>query len=165
LFGTAAAPEEDINVWNAPDGWREEYGELAEGLFAFAQDVFGGQFVVSSAGFEYFNLESAQRRSMGDDLETWAAALLSDWRYWTGFELAEEWQRANAPLARGHRLYARQPFVLGGEYEVDNLWSGRALDAVGYYGFIASQLHALPDGEEVEIQLPNGKSLSGVLKR
>ena len=34
----------DVFDWNREDGWRRGYGESAEGLFFFAEDLFGGQF-------------------------------------------------------------------------------------------------------------------------
>ena len=36
----------DVWDWNSAQGWRAGYGDLADGLFFFAEDVFGGQFAI-----------------------------------------------------------------------------------------------------------------------
>lgn len=165
VYGMDTTDETDLLSWNSPTGWREEFGELANGYFAFAEDVFGGQFCVSTTGFHHFNIESAQVRSMGEDAEGWAANLIERYGYWTGFPLAWEWQENNGPLPRGQRLFPRRPFVLGGDFEVGNLWAGSTDDNVGFYGYVARHVHDVPDGTAVEIELPNGKTLAGTMSR
>jgi hypothetical protein len=166
VFGTETVESnDDIAVWNSATSWRQEFGEVAEGLVFFAQDIFGGQFAASERGFFHFNIESAELKPMGKQMEEWATCLLGRWDYWTGHSIAHEWQVRHGPLKTGHRLFPKVPFVLGGEFEVENLWEGLASDAIGYSGYIASQLCDLPDGAHVELELPNGKVIAGVLQR
>lgn len=165
VYGMGTTDETDLLTWNSPAGWREELGDLATGYFAFAEDVFGGQFCVNAAGFHHFNIETAQVRPMGVDAEAWAATLFERYDYWTGFTLAWEWQSQHGPLARGQRLFPRRPFVLGGDFEVENLRAGNTDDNVGFYAYVARHLHEVPDGTAVEIELPNGKTLAGTVSR
>jgi hypothetical protein len=166
VFGTEAVESnDDIAEWNSAASWRQEFGEVAEGLLFFAQDIFGGQFAASERGFFHFNIESAELQPMGKDIEEWATCLLSRWGYWTGHSIAHEWQVRYGPLKSGHRLFPKVPFVLGGAFEIENLWEGLASDAIGFFGYIASQLRELPDGTRVELELPNGEVIAGVFQR
>lgn len=165
VYGSQGESDLSLSDWNAFDGWREEFGELADDHLFFAEDVYGGQFSVTSSGFHHFNIELGETRFMGRDAEEWAATLISDYGYWTGFPIAYEWQGKHGPLSAGYRLFPKCPFVLGGDYEVENLWAGKACDALGFYGYIARRLFRLPNGSNVELELPNGKVMRGVLQR
>jgi hypothetical protein len=102
---------------------------------------------------------------MGESAEGWATELGNDWDYWTGCTLGMEWQQANGALPRGHRLFPRTPFVLGGDFEPENLWCGATDKIIGFYAYIGRRVHPLADGTAVRFDLPNGKTLSGTVGR
>src|SRR4051794_28427234 len=52
------ALEHSLTVWNSDELWRAEYDGLADGLFFFAEDLFGGQFAISDRGIVSFDPES-----------------------------------------------------------------------------------------------------------
>ena len=164
-YGTDTVEEVDLLAWNADNGWRKEFGAIADRYFFFAEDAFGGQFCTDSQCFYHFDIETGDTRSMGTDAESWSATLLSDFGYWTGHGAALKWQQHNEELKPGMRLFPRRPFVLGGDYEPENLWAGNARDALGFFGFVARHINALPDGTDVELMMPTGVTLAGTIQR
>lgn len=142
-----------LGNWNHPTGWRMTYGPLADGLFFFAEDIFGTQFALLGDRVVLFDPETGDAEPVGDSLDTWAGHILADWQVVTGFPLAREWQHRHGPLAPGQRLIPLQPFVLGGEFEVANLRVSDDVQAMLERGALAQQLHGLPDGTRVSIEI------------
>jgi hypothetical protein len=50
-------------------------------------------------------------------------------------------------------LIPKVPFVLGGEYSVDNLYDADAVSALLYRGDVAAQIRHLPDGATVKLRV------------
>ena len=141
--------------WNGGSLWRSEYQDLAEGLLFFAEDILQDQFCLSSksAGVFRFHAETGQTVHFADSVETWAARILSDYRRETGYPFAEQWQTKNGPLPRGKRLMPKKPFFLGGEYSIENMWAGNALDGMRLKGELAMQTRHLPEGSNVQLKI------------
>ena len=53
----------------------------------------------------------------------------------------------------GRRLLPKIPFALGGEYVVENLYAGRAVDGMRVRAHLATQLVDLPDGAQIEYKV------------
>ena len=70
-----------------------------------------------------FDPETAQLTEMAGSLEDWAQAILEEFDVQTGYPLGNEWQTQHQPLSPGTRLLPKTPFVVGGQFEVDNLYS------------------------------------------
>ena len=138
-----------INEWNDYSGWRGEYEDLAKGCLFFCEDVFGGQFCIESDRVWSFDPETGDRKLLGSTLNEWADVVLKDYEVLTGQPLAHVWQRKNGPLPEGGRLVPRIPFVLGGEFAVDNLVLMDAEKAMRMRGNLARQIHNLPDGAQI----------------
>lgn len=143
----AGAPS--LEGWNVAS-WRRHYS-LPDGVLFFAQDLFGGQFAVMSTGVARFNPETGEVAPHSRTLSDWARRLLGDYNFETGWELAHEWQLQNGPLLPGHRLLPRVPFVLGGEYEPENLLAVAADVAMENWGRLYDQLSGVPEGTEVSV--------------
>ncbi|MDQ8045152.1 MAG: hypothetical protein AAGC46_09400 [Solirubrobacteraceae bacterium] len=146
VFGEARARD-----WNETTLWRALYGDATRGHWFFAEDVFGGQFSVTADGVQAWDPETGESEPLANDLEGWAEVLLADYAFWTGQPLAREWQQTRGPLSEGFRLLPKVPFVLGGDYAVENL---RAVDAVSAMRIRAGYAHALrnaPDGTRISI--------------
>ena len=60
---------------------------------------------------------------------------------------------ANGALRSGRRLIPRIPFVLGGEFDVSNLYDGDSVAAMLYRGDMAVQLSDLPDGASITLRV------------
>lgn len=148
-----AADGMSIQAWNDRNRWRDAYGGLAQGLFFFAEDIFGGQFALRGSEVVTFDPETASIEVIAPTLESWADHLLADYPLLTGFPLAHEWQSRHGELPEGHRLLPKRPFVLGGEYSIENLYAMDAVRGMRLRGEIAVQLQDLPDGAKIRFKI------------
>jgi hypothetical protein len=141
--------------WNSQTLWRNAYESLADGLLFFAEDVFGDQFCLSKSqeGVLRFYAETAEIVFAANSIEKWAELILSDYKLETGWPLAHEWQELNGRLEFGHRLQPKIPFVYGGEYKLDNLWSGDAVKGMLFKAEIALKITHLPDGTRIQLKI------------
>ncbi len=141
-----------LEDWNSPKGWRASYPDLDSEAICFAQDVFVNQFVLSREGVSRLNPETAEVAPHSENLADWAAKLLADYSYETGWELAQLWQRSQRPLRPGERLVPRRPFVLGGDYEVENLVAVESYKAMGLFARLSAEIRAKPEGASVTLE-------------
>ncbi|WP_108513694.1 SMI1/KNR4 family protein [Bradyrhizobium algeriense] len=139
--------------WNSSDLWKADYRGLANNIFCFAEDVFGQQFAVCEGKIGTFEVETGDFRTVALSLEEWASMMLLDYNQMTGFSLAHEWQVRYGPLRPRHRLMAKTPFVLGGEYSLENFAALDSLQLMKTLGNLAHQIHALPDGSKVKFKV------------
>ena len=138
-----------LEEWNDADGWRTAYGDMADGLFFFAEDVFGGQFAFRGEQVLTFEPETGEAKPLASSIEDWADQLLADYEFLTGQPVAHEWQVRNGALSPGERLVPKVPFVLGGEYDASNVYAVDATLGMELRGELATQLRDLPDGAKV----------------
>lgn len=139
-----------LAAWNS-NLWRQYYGDLADGCLFFAEDVFGFQFVIKDDLVWSFDAETGNLTEIGESLEAWAATILNDYEFQTGYPFAHEWQTNNGPLLPTERLFPKYPFVLGGKYEISNLVASNAVYGMQFRGYVAQQLKGLPGGTKVEL--------------
>jgi hypothetical protein len=125
-------------------------GEYSTGR-VFALDLFGGLFVAAADRILRVNPETREAEEHSADAEEWAMKILEAPNFETGWELAMNWQRDNRLLHSYERLLPRQPFVLGGEYDVGNLVPRDLKEALSLYARLSARVEALEDGEAVAI--------------
>jgi len=142
-----------LEVWNSTALWRESFGNLTQGCLFFAQDALAGQFCIHEGVVWRFDPETGERDRLADGVDEWAGMILRDVPRLTAHPLARDWQLQNRPLSEGERLFARYPFVLGGEYSLSNLRCADAIAGMRFMGELATQIHDLPDGARVQIDL------------
>jgi len=153
VFSTHSSPHEiSICDWNEDALWRSAYNGLADGCLFFAEDVFGGQFCIKDSKIYTFDPETGSLEYFANDIEDWARILLRDYEVLTGYPLAHQWQKQNGQLPAGKRLLPKVPFVLGGDFEVDNLYLADAVDGMRFRADIASQIKNLPDGAQIKLK-------------
>jgi hypothetical protein len=147
-------PEVGVVDWNAPDLWRDAFPGSA-GWWFFAEDAFGGQFGVApeSDSVGVMDPETGNLEIVAVDMEDWARAVLDDFAVLTGYPLAHDFQAVNGALQPGRRLLPKIPFVLGGAYEVENLYGADTVSGLRYRGELAAQIRDLPDGATVRLRL------------
>ena len=143
----------DIETWNTNTLWRDEFGAAAKELVFFAEDAFGEQFAISQGSIYRFDPESAAVKEFGSTLDDWAERILLDYAFETGYQQIHEWQQRNGKLGDDQRLIPKTPFVLGGSYEVDNLFALDAVKAMRYRADIWKQIRDLPDGTPVQFKV------------
>ena len=141
-----------LEAWNAPGTWKDTYQGLADGLFCFAQDLFGTQFAIAdNQQVISFDPETAERTVLGESLVDWVGWLLADPDVNGTYRIATAWQDENGPLEHDQRLIPWRFFVMGGEYDLANLVAKPAAECMRIRGPIAQQVHDLPDGAQIRL--------------
>ena len=143
----------DLESWNSDNSWRNEYAELARDCFFFAEDVFGQQFCFKKGAIHTFDPETGSTQHFAEGLDPWASLILENYNLHTGYSLAHEWQAARGALKPGFRLVPKTPFVLGGEFSIQNLHALDSAKAMRFRASIAVQIKDLPDGAEVKLRV------------
>lgn len=147
----------ELRQWNDPATWKYTYAGRADGLLCFGQDLFGVQFAITADHqVVAFDPETADTTVIGASLNAWARWLLDDPVVRAGSSMATLWQGTHGPLDHTERLLPRQPFVLGGAYDLDNLSVEEAAKAMRIRGPVAQQLHDAPNGSRVLFGAPSG---------
>ncbi len=136
--------------WNKKDLWVGLYGDLVDGCFFFAEDIFGGQFCFKKDGIYCFDPETGSTRFLSSTLEGWVQLVIDDYRALTGYPVAHEWQKINGPLPIGMRLVPKIPFVVGGQFAIDNLFLLDSVKAMQLRANLAAQIKDLPDGSSIQ---------------
>jgi len=145
--------EVGLQAWNSPDLWIGEYQGMADGCLFFAEDIFGGQFCVGEGGIYQFDPETGEKTKIASGAEEWADAILRDYRVLTGYPLAHQWQQLHGAIAPGYRLVPKVPFVVGGEFEIENLYLLDAVRAMRLRASFAVQIRDLPDGAKIKFTI------------
>jgi hypothetical protein len=142
-----------LDDWNSLNLWRNGYENLAEGLLFFSEDIFGTQFCLKEDKVYSFDPETADITFVANTVDEWAGEVLKDYDVLTGYSLAHEWQMRNGSLAPRNRLMPKIPFVLGGEFNIDNLVSIDGARSMRCRANLARQIHSLPDGTQIKFEI------------
>lgn len=141
-----------IAEWNAGQLWKAGYpGDILDVVF-FAEDLFGGQFGWLKNHVVSMDAETGDVLEIAASIEEWCSTVLAEPDVLTGHPLEREWTSAHGEIAAGTRLVAKKPFVLGGDYSVQNLYACRDVEAMQARASLASQLCGVPDGEQVVVR-------------
>lgn len=143
----------DLEKWNDPNIWIRHYGDMALGTVFFAEGLFGDQFGIRESGIVRFEAETGLVEPIASSLEGWARLILKDYNYQTGYPLARKWQRIHGHLPPNQRLVAITPFVLGGEYDVQNLFALDAVKAMRYHADLALRIRDVPNGTKITFEI------------
>ncbi|WP_217451296.1 hypothetical protein [Pectobacterium polaris] len=138
--------------WNNYNLWISAYGQLAIDSIYFAEDIFGGQFCIKIDGVYSFDPETGRSEKLATCLDDWCNYILDDYNYFTGYSLAHAWQKKHGVIPVGYRLIPRVPFVMGGEFSIDNLVMKKSEEAMKIRASIALQIKDLKDGDAVELK-------------
>ena len=142
-----------IEEWNLDDSWKASYEGSAEGYVFFAEDIFGEQFALGKDRVYRFDPETAGLEEVAENLEAWASRILERYEHETGYPLARDWNQQNGALLPGHRLLPKIPFILGGAYDLSNLYALDAIKGMKFRGDMWQQLRDLPPGTRVNLQI------------
>jgi hypothetical protein len=143
--------EVSLEEWNEPTLWTKEYGDLADHYLFFGEDLFGIQFCIGKGGILAFDPETGAKSLVAADLSGWARQILIDYKFLTGYPLAHEWQQRHGPLPPRKRLVPNIPFVMGGQFDLTNLYLADSLNAMWARANIARQIRGIPDGASVKL--------------
>lgn len=140
----------DLDSWNSPHLWIEEYGNMALETLFFAEGIFGDQFGVKGREIVRFEAETGLSEPIATSLEDWASLIVEDYNYQTGYPLAHKWQEKHGSLPCGQRLVAITPFVLGGDFDITNLFALDGVKAMRYHADLALRIRGVPNGTKIE---------------
>jgi hypothetical protein len=139
--------------WNEPQTWLAAYSSLSNASTFFAEDVFGGQYGVARDGVWKFDPETASFERYSTSIHEWARRILDEPATETGWKLAHDWQTRFGSLKAGDRLVPKVPFVLGGDFNVNNLHALPDVTAMRFYADVANQIRMLPDGSRIRLRV------------
>lgn len=145
--------EMTFQSWNTLDTWKYAYDGLVDDILFFAEDIFGDQFGILNDSVVLFRTETGEIEPVAASLEEWASHVLVDFENLTGFCIAHDWQLVHGPIARGMRLTGKRPFVLGGGYDLANLYVADSVTVMRLRGDIYGQIRHLPDGAHVKLRV------------
>jgi hypothetical protein len=132
-----------------------EYNIISDNIFCFACDIFGNQFYFDlySGNIYFLNIESGEKEFMAKDFLDWISKIKSQTDYYTGRPFIQEWENVTVQLKWDERLTAKFPFILGGEYDIDNFRVEKLEKIIEFNAMIARQINDLPDGTSINIKV------------
>lgn len=155
IFGVdSARPFHNLRDRNREAAWRRAYGPAAEGFTFFAEDVFGNLFAIRKGEAFSFDPETAKIAKVGNGFGGWLEYLVGDLSYATGGGVAQVYSEGNGPIPFDMRLSPIKPFVLGGEYDLENLRPLHWEKSLEFRSEVCRQIRDLPEGANIEIRLP-----------
>jgi hypothetical protein len=143
FFPATNASVPNLSLWNSNDLWKHEYSSSIKDYLFFAEDIFGIQFCVFRNEIHTF----------ATSFEEWSKCILEKYNYWTGFDLAHQWQLKNGVIPVGTRLLPKIPFVLGGKFSIDNLYLLDSVKGMRIRGDLSQQIKNSPDGTKIKFKV------------
>jgi hypothetical protein len=141
-----------LTQWNAPELWLDGYSLDTPVLF-FAEDVFGGQFVIRHEVIQKFDVETGEFEPFVTTVPEWVERVLENHEEETGYPLGHAWQSQNGPIPVGQRLCPRVPFVCGGEFTVENFVALDEVRGMLFHADLAKQIRDCPDGTRIQFRI------------
>lgn len=152
LFGSCEEPRfHSLEAWNDPRGWVGEYGDLANGLFFFAEDTFGDQFGWDGSKVVRLLAETAQREDVAVDAGDLLARIVRNPEEELGLRVLDDWVAVHGPVPEGVHLFPRTPPVMGGSLDPSEIVSIDPFENMRFKGHLATQIADVPDGGRIEL--------------
>lgn len=142
-----------IIEWNETSLWKTYYNCDLSNVTFFAEDIFGNQFCIKDKTICLFDVESMSFEYLATSMEEWAELIIYNYDMLTGFKVVHEWQQLNGVPPTKQRLLPKIPFILGGEYSLNNLYTSDAIEGMRFRASIANQIKDLPDGVPIKISI------------
>lgn len=142
------------NILNVNSVLQTEFNFLFDGLFSFAQDIFGNQFAfnIDNGHIVLFNIETGTKEILAKGFKEWLNILVEDLEYYTGMSYEKEWKQ-NYSITLNERLQPKIPFVIGGNFSIDNFYANSYPAYLLYNADISKQVFHLKDGEKVQLKI------------
>jgi hypothetical protein len=123
-----------------------------EKIKCFGEDLFGNQYIFYSLGIGMLTIETGDIEFISNDFNEWLLKIEGDLDYYTGESLKVTWSLSNGQLEYYERLTPKKPFILGGKYEIGNLYNLDFKSIIGFNSEIAKQIYDMPDGSEISLK-------------
>lgn len=139
----------DLNVEDVLtriDAPQDDYGNKFYFKNAIWINCLGEPFYLTEHnGIIKFNPETGEEEATGLTLDE-----IKNDSFWSAETLKSQWESKHGPVPNGAYLLPITPFVLGGEFDADNLMAIPAEEAFRFYSYLREQLNDLPDGAVVQ---------------
>jgi hypothetical protein len=155
VFGLTEDPRaKSLLWWNEPATWKSEYRDFFSDSWAFAEDVFGNQFMFDDKQVVWLQVETGELKPICATFTEWIQLVLGDAEFYTGARIAQAWEQAHPdePLTGMYHLCPVKLFVCGGEYDLQNLFRLPAEHNMVLKADIARQIKNVPNGTEIEFR-------------
>lgn len=140
--------ERNLDRWN---DWLSE--KVSAGLFFFADNILGESFCFYEEKFWKYDFESGDLEYISDDFIEFVNKIVQDYNYYSAHSLAQQWQSIHGKIDFDSVLMPKIPFVLGGEYTLDNLYLVNIYDAIEFKIYLNRKIKNLEDGEKIKFKL------------
>jgi hypothetical protein len=153
IFGlTSDERAQNIVKWNNPNSWKKEYKTFFADAWAFAEDVFGCQYLFDSKGVIRLDIETGELTSLCAKFTEWIALILDEPNFYSGASIAKQWSDVHPeePLTGKYHLSPITPFVCGGTYDLDNFFRVNSVENLQFKANFANQIKDLPDGSQIK---------------
>ncbi len=140
-----------LEIWNNISTWKFAYNIDFASIVFFAEDVFGNQFGIDGEAIVRFDVESGAIEEFAVNIDGWAQKILDDYDFETGYSLGRQWQTQNRPIRLNERLTPKIPFILGGDYSIENLYANDAILIMRFNGDLFNQIKNEPEGTCIEL--------------
>ena len=142
-----------IYEWNNIDLWKKEMpSEKIKDIIFFADNVLSYQYGIYNDCVVVFNPEDASIEKIATSIEEWYYIMKSDAATYLYSDILNRWEKKKGKILLGEKLTPSLPFILGGDYCIENFVKTNELDAMKYYCQYAKILYNLQDGEQVIIK-------------
>lgn len=130
------------------------FENLFKGLISFGQDVFGNQFCFckDSSNIYVFSIEDGKKELLSPSFQEWIGLLEADYDFIVGCSYIQDW-KGQKIIKDDERLCSKIPFIIGGEYKVDNFYNCSFPGYLKTNADIAKQISDLPEGTPVKLKI------------
>jgi hypothetical protein len=134
---------------------REKYNWInnIDKVKCFGKDVFSNQYVFYTDGVGILYIESGEIEYISKDFDEWLSIIKDDMDYYTGLSLSTKWSKLNGKLKYNESLSPKTPFILGGEYEIENLYNQDSISNLIFFSNLAKQIYELPNGAQIKFDV------------
>lgn len=139
----------EFDIFHVNNFIHKEYNFITDGLFSFGQDIFGNQFCFSKNGIIFFNIETGDKDIIASNFTDWCIILADDLDFYTGRKFSSFLKSPN--YVKIERICPKVPFIIGGEYEINNFYLLQYPKYISVNANIARQIYNLPDGTEINL--------------
>lgn len=150
LYGFDAANDwHDILQINAMVQKAYDTFNFSKAIYCFGCDLFFNQYGFNEGNVVMLDIYSGELTIVAPSFDEWVALLEIEGDYYSGYSLLDKWTLKRGKLEKGERLAATIPFVVGGEYKIENLHALRQDKLLDFASFFANEIKDLPDGSKI----------------
>lgn len=140
-------------AWEGPEALHVLFEEVHPTDVPFAEDAFGDQFLLREGRVLRLSGELGEVAEAAGGLEDFFTQLLADAGRVLDYEPLLEFLAGGAELRPGQLLAAYPPFVLSAGGARRDVRAVDALERRRFLADLARQLHGLPEGAEVRLEV------------